>query len=341
MTIAPIRHRPHGPVRIALATVALALAFLATPGPAAAVENGTLGIRPAIEADFFHLSLYPGAATDATAIVNNFTQTPVTLLNYPVDGQTSPQGTFALASQSDPRTGVGAWVTLNADHITVPANSKLKVSFRITVPTGTPPGDYAGGLIIQSPPVQGETGTAKGDTTFRLDIVQRQGVRIYLNVAGIAVKALQHDDLSWQKTGDTLTFTLPVHNTGNTILHPSATLDVNGWFGANTQLKFDTPESLLPGANLNLHARLSQAPPAQRGSAAATITSEAGTDHTRTSIIYAPWALIGLALLILVAALYGAWRTARFIRRARHAIAQVTQIESGTSVPETTDPPSE
>jgi len=247
----------------------------------------------------------------------------VTLLTYPVDGQSSPQGTFALASQTGPRAGIGAWVRLDAAQITVPANSNLKVPFRLSVPANTPPGDYAGGLIIQSPPVEGETSIVGGDTAVRLDVVQRQGVRIYLNVAGTAVKTLQHGDLSWQQTGDTLTFTLPVHNTGNTTLHPRASLDVSGWVGANTQLKFDTPEIMLPGANLDLQARLAQAPPIQAGTAEATLTSEAGTSQARTSLIYAPWALIAIALLTLAAALYGAWRTARFIRRARHAIAQI------------------
>lgn len=342
MTISPVRARPRGPVRIVRMVAALGLALLATAGPAAAIDDGALGIRPANESDFFHLSLYPGAATDATAVVSNHTQAPVTLLTYPVDAQSSPQGTFALASQSGPRAGIGAWVHLGADWITVPANSDLEVPFRISVPPGTPPGDYAGGLIIQSPPVQGQTSTL-GGTAVRLDVVQRQGVRIYLNVAGAAVKSLQHGDLSWQQSGDTVTFTLPLHNTGNTILHPSSILDLSGWIGANTQLTFDTPESLLPGATLDLHARLSHAALIQVGSAEATITSEAGTDHARISIIYAPWTLIGISLLILVAALYGARRTVRFIRRARHAIAQVNRTGPGISVlstPPESEPPS-
>lgn len=335
MTIMAVHPRPRGPVRMVLMVAALGLALLAGVGPAAAVDNGTLGIRPANESDFFHLSLYPGAATDATAIVSNHTQAPVTLLTYPVDAQNSPQGTFALASQSDPRAGIGAWVDLGVDHITVPANSDLRVPFRITVPPGTPPGDYAGGLIIQSPPVQGQTSTLAGGTAVRLDVVQRQGVRIYLNVAGTAVKSLEHGTLSWQQSGDAVTFTLPVHNTGNTILHPSSTLDLSGWIGANTQLTFDTPEELLPGATLDVHARLPHPPLIQAGNAEATLTSEAGTDHAQTRIIYAPWALMGIAVLVFAAALYGARRTVRFIRRARHAIAQITRTEPRISVPET------
>jgi hypothetical protein len=334
------RARPHRFLRIAVTVGALALALLATAVPAAAIDNGTLGIRPSNESDFFHLSLYPGAATDATAIVSNHTNAPVTLLTYPVDGQSSPQGTFALASQTDPRTGIGAWVRLDAAQITVPANSNLKVPFRLSVPANTPPGDYAGGLIIQSPPVEGETSIVGGDTAVRLDVVQRQGVRIYLNVAGTARKSLELGVLSWKETGDTVTFTLPLRNTGNTILHPTATLDLSGWVGAKTELNFTTPESILPGANLDLTASLAQAPPIQVGTADATITSEAGADHAQVSVIYAPWLLLGIGLLLLAIVVYVAWRAARFLRRARRAIAQVAHAGPNGQTPTSAMSPS-
>ena len=327
--------RPRRALSAALMTAALALCLLAGSGPVAAIDNGALGIRPANESDFFHISLYPGAALEATAIVTNHTQTAVTLLNYPVDATSTPQGAFALANQDEPRPGVGGWVQLANDHITIAANSELKVPFKISVPAGTPPGEYAGGLIIQSPPVQGKTSTVDGDTAVRLDVIQRQGVRIYLNVAGTAVSTLKHGDLSWQQTGDTLMFTLPLNNTGNTILHPSATLDVSSWLGANTQLKFDTPESMLPGSALELHARLTQAPAIQSGTAAATFTSEAGTEHSETSVVYAPWPLLVVGLFLVLAVAYGAWRAVRFVRRARHAIAQIADNKRESRDPET------
>lgn len=312
---------------LALAMMVLAV-FLAS-GQAFAVDDGTVGIRPANESDFFHISLYPGAAIDAEAVVANHSQAPVTLLNYPVDGQTTPQGGFALASQTDPQKGVGAWVHLNADHLTIPAKSEMKVPFRLTVPPGTPPGDYAGGLIIQSPPVQGKTSTVNGDTAVRIDVVQRQGVRIYLNVAGTAVKALTHGDLAWEQKGDDLAFTLPVHNTGNTILHPTAELKLTGWPVTDTTLKFDTPESLLPGSSIDLHATLPKTPPAMNADAQANLSSEAGTAQAGTHILYAPWLILGIGLLILAGASYGAWRGVRFIRRARAVLAQTVAEAAG------------
>jgi hypothetical protein len=297
-------------------------------GPAIAVENGGLGIRPASESDFFHISLYPGAAIEAEAIVSNSTQDSVTLLSYPVDAQSTEQGSFAFASASETPAALGSWVQLDADQITVPANSELNVPFRLSVPAGTPPGDYAGGLIIQSAPVQGETSVVDGETAFRVDVVHRQGARIYLTVAGTAVKSLESGDLSWEQSGDTITFTLPLDNTGNTILQPIATLEVSGWIGADREVAFDQPESLLPGAKVELKATLEGIPPIQVGSAVATVVSEAGTDHVRTQFGYAPWTMIGVGVLLLAAGLYGILRLTRFIRRARHAIAEVAQTKS-------------
>ncbi len=317
------RARRHRSLRIAAAVGVLALALLATAGPAAAIEKGTLGIRPSSGSDFFNLSLYPGATTDATAIVSNGSDTPVTLLTYPVDAQPSAEGAFVLASQTDPRVGIGAWVQLDAAQITVPANSDLEVPFRLSVPANTPPGDYAGGLIIQSAPVEGETTMAGDDTAVRVDVIQRLGLRIYLNVAGTALNSLEIGELSWKQSADGLTFTLPLRNTGNTILHPRGTVDLRGGVGVNTELNFEAPESIFPGDSFDLQAHLAQAPPIQVGTAEATITSEAGTHYAQASVIYAPWLLMGIGLLLLAALVYGAWLAARFVRRARRAIAQV------------------
>ncbi|MET3905249.1 DUF916 domain-containing protein [Paenarthrobacter sp. 4246] len=319
---------PHRPGRVIVAMSLLILDILLVAAPASAVDNGTLGIRPETESDFFHLSLHPGAATEATAVVSNHTSSPVTLLTYPVDGENTVQGTFAMAAQSTPREGVGAWVELEAERITVPANTQLKVPFRLTVPEGTPPGDYAGGLIIQSPTVEGKTTAVNGDTAVRLDTIQRQGVRIYLNVAGTAAKSLAHGSLSWKQNGDNLDFILPVRNTGNTILHPSAHLNLSGWPATATRLEFDTPDGLLPGESIDLHATFARAPIFQTGTAEATVTSEAGTSEAGTRVFYAPWPLLAIGLVFFAAVLFGSWRAYRFIRRARIALAQLKSMGS-------------
>lgn len=326
MTISSSRVRPHASRLLALVLAALVVSpFLISLGaaPATAVDDGTLGIRPELESDFFHISLAPGAAIDANAVVTNHSAEAVTLSNYAVDGQSTPQGAFALAAQGDARSGVGAWVSLGPESITIPADSELMVPFRLSVPDTATPGDYAGGVIIESAPVEGETTSSGGDAALRLDVIQRQGVRIYLTVAGTAVSTLAHGDLGWDRSADTVTFTLPITNTGNTILYPTATLDVSSWIGATATLDFATPESILPGASLDLEATLTPARFLQAGNAEATLTSEAGDERVATSFLYAPWWFILASVLGLAALAFGVWRAVLFVRRAQRALAQV------------------
>jgi hypothetical protein len=310
----------HRAARILVVAVAILAAVFGFAARARAVDNGTLGIGPATESDFFHIALYPGSATDATAVVSNHTASAVTLLTYPVDGASTPQGRFSLASQADPSRGVGAWVHLDSDHITVPAHADLKVPFRLTVPVGTSPGDYAGGLIIQSPEQAGKTVTVGSQTAVQLNIIQRQGVRIYLHVAGTAIRTLQTGPLTWHHTGKTITFDLTIRNTGNITLHPTASLDLTSILGPNSHLQFQSPEMLLAGASLVLHTTLEDAPLIETGHADATVNSEAGTSHTRTTLTYAPPTLIAGAVILLAALFLAAWRITRFLRRARLAL---------------------
>ncbi len=293
----------------------LSTAFYWT-GPTMAVESGGIGIRPATGSDFFHITLFPGSAIDATAIVSNSTAMPATLLTYPVDALTTPQGGFALASQAEVRQGVGAWVNFSKREIIVSARSNVEIPFRLAVPAGTPPGEYAGGLVIQSPVTQGQTSSG-GDTAFRLDTIQRMGVRIYLSVAGTAKNSLSYGDLSWQRSSGVLTFSLSVRNTGNTIQQPSGSLELNSFLGSDSKLKFERIESLLPGAAMIMRAHQSDAPIVQAGKARAFITAKAGTHYADVKVFYAPWLFLPIALALLGAIFYLTRRLLRWAVRAR------------------------
>lgn len=296
-----------------------ALATVLAPLPAHAVDTGSLGIRPAHESAFFHLSAYPGETVHNTAIVSNHTDRSVTLLDYPVDAHDSATGTFAMASQTDRRSTVGAWVRLATDSINVPARADRPLAFQLTVPTGTAPGDYAGALIIQAPAVIGKTAVHNG-TAVRLNIVQRQGLRIYLHVQGTATRALSVGSLRWTDNGDGADFTIPIQNTGNTTLHPKGALSIVSSVGVNTRLRFTEVESILPGDELTLHAHLPRAALIQLGTATATIDSEAGPRTSAADYTDLPWTPIAVTLAsLLAAALVIGWIRSRRPGRVRRA----------------------
>ena len=304
----------------ALVLCVAAASMLASASSARAANNGAVSLKPADENDFFRFSLVAGAAEQATAIARNETATFTTLQRYAVDGTATPNGTFVLAAQTATRTGVGAWVKLDATPLVLPAHSESRIPFTLSVPVGTPPGDYAGGLIVQTPPQLGEASAMGNGDTLQMSTVQRIGVRIYLTVAGTALPALRPGALTWQRSGDTINFALPVHNTGNTIVHPVATLGVKSEMGVNTQLTFSTPESVLPGGSLTLHATLSQLPLFQQGTATATLPSEAGVSRSTAELAFAPWGWMALWMLGVAAIAYLTWRVARFVRNNWHLI---------------------
>ncbi len=315
--------RPRAAAALLLAALAATAGVILDPGPrAAAVDDGTLGIRPAAEADFFHLELAPGAALDTEAVVSNRGAEPVTLRTYPVDA-TSDAGGFAMQDESAPREGVGAWVQLERDAITVPAGAEVRVPIRLEVPAGTRPGDYAGAVIIQAPPAAGDTSQLGDGTAVRLDVVQRLGVRIYLHVAGEAVTELEAGSIQWQRNGDAIDFTVPISNTGNTNLRPEVELELQGWPGGSRRLEVDASQELLTGATHVLEATVDDAPPLFAGSASVVVRSEAGEQRASGSVVYAQWQLLVAALLVAVAIALIAWRAARFVRRARRAIAEL------------------
>lgn len=300
----------------------VALLALIPAGRAAAVENGSYGIRPATEADFLNLSVAPGAAVDAVAIVSNSTSAPVTFRTYPVDASSDANG-FAMQDEGAPRTGVGAWVQFEGQELTVPAESEAELPLRLSVPAGTQPGDYAGAIIIEAPPEEGETTELEDGTAVRLDVVQRLGLRIYLDVAGEAVLGLEPGELEVERGEGALTITLPITNTGNTNLDPRVDVVIDGWPGDPRQFTMEGTEDLLTGSTHTLEKQVEDMPPLFIGSAAATVVSEAGEEQVSESIVYVEWPLLVGALIVLIVLALIAWRVIAFVRRARRALAEV------------------
>lgn len=305
----------------------------AFPLPASAVDNGALGIRPANESDFFHVSLAPGATVETAAVVSNHGNGSVSLLIYPVDATNTTSGGFAFGGQKDSRTTIGVWSSIGVTKITVKANSEIRVPLQVSVPSGTVPGDYAGGLIIESPPVVGSSSAAgKGGAVTRIDVIQRQGVRIYLRVTGTATAKMAPASLSWKSTSTAVEFTLPMTNTGTIILHPKATLRVTSSTGSTPKdLSFNTPQSLLPGQSILLRAHLADPPLMDVAHLTATVTSEAATQKPTGTLVLMAWWVLVLILVGIALLAFASWRIIRYVHKSREAfrsLANMTTLKS-------------
>lgn len=270
---------------IAGAAVAVALAVPVSVSPAyAAPPSGGVGIAPGDERDYFHVTLAPGQHTERKAVVRNSTPNPVDILIYPVDATITPQGGFALDEQNVvPRT-VGSWTHLPVSRMHLAGYESTSVTVPISVPDGTPPGDYAGGVVVQRA-TNGTANTVQNGVSVQLNIIERVGARIYLKVPGQQEAQLEAGPLIWYRDGTSVVFSATITNKGNIRLHPTAKVKVTGFGLPDAVVAMNQIEELLPGSSVTVTGRLNGAPLVAVGQA--TLIAEDGVGHqvTRTASI--------------------------------------------------------
>lgn len=188
----------------------------------------------------------------------------------------------------------GTWLTLAADHVTIPPRTRAEVPFSVTVPPGVLPGDHSGAIMA-----------ASGG--------REMGVRIQLRVNGPRLAALTVEDVS--VSGGKIHYALV--NRGNTALTPRMTVRADGLFGEVLHREPRTlPEELLPGQRVTLTENW-PAPPTLdsvevhvRATAPGAARSEATASAT-----FIPWPTVASGGAALLAA---AGLTTWLLHRRRH-----------------------
>jgi hypothetical protein len=287
---------------------------------AGAVQTEGLGIGPAREADYFHLSLLPGGQTSNTAVVSNYSDKTARVRVYAVDGGLTPQGQFSLGGEAEPRQTVGSWLVLNVSALTLAPHTSAEVGFTLAVPAGTAPQDYVGGIVVEGEP-RSQPSEAIGQTAVQLNVVERLGVRVYLRVEGEAREHVVAGPLRWVRAGAGIEFALGLRNDGNVSLTPTGVVNLDGFGLAGPAIELSRPELLLPGAETTVRGRWANPPRYAFGQADAVVSYGDGhTTGAATSVRLIPVFYTAVLALLGMAFLYGAYRTARFVRAARAAL---------------------
>jgi len=226
--------------------------------------------------------------------------------------------------------GVGAWVRLERDVVTVGPGASITVPFTITPPKSAAAGDHAGGIVTF--PV-GSAAPAGAGPRHRLPV--------RLRVSGPLKPALAVDDvhIHYSDTANPLgagdaTVTYTIRNTGNVTLTARQAVSAAGPLGswARRAGRIADSPALLPGATWKGSAPLRGVTPALRlkatvavvpllADAAGSIAPLPATTATGHALAV-PWAL--LLVVIVVGGLVGvALRRARVRvpRRANGAVA--------------------
>lgn len=169
---------------------------------------------------------------------------------------------------------------------------------------------------------------------MQLNLVERIGVRVYLTVAGEAVRTLGVGNLTWERTGDGIRFEVPVTNTGNVRLDPRAELTFEGFRLPSSALRMSRVETLLAGSAVTLTGLWPHPPLLADGTATATVTFAGGEPVQRsTHLRLLPLPLAAGALLGLGAVAFAIWRFVRFLGKARAALRLAGEPAGATANP--------
>ncbi len=180
---------------VALGLVGISLPAAATVGAStplgsgwslAPTPNAGGGARSSID-----LTVAGGQRATDRMVLSNDTTGPLAFIVYPADASEGEgSGAFALSLPNTPMHEVGHWTVTAVHSLSVPPREAVTFPFTLTVPVGTPPGDYAGGVVAIDVAHQ-----TVGSGAVHLKVLSGVGVRIYLHVpgarhAGVAVEHL-------------------------------------------------------------------------------------------------------------------------------------------------------
>ena len=228
--------------RILMTLLGLGLAVIGMSGAVHAQEPAStdsplgFGIRPAQASEndptsfsYFTHSLEPGDELLDNALVINESDLPVRLQVYVAGAKTAVNGGTAFGNRHDTSSDVIDWVTLDVGEVSLQPGETQIVPFTISVPSDASPGDHVIGLLVEAIPTGTQTGSGATpeEPPFAVEVVQRVGVAVVIDVPGDRVAELAISDLRLgQQHEQGAVFEVAVHNTGNVMVNGHGTLTV-------------------------------------------------------------------------------------------------------------------
>jgi hypothetical protein len=186
-------------VRRALAAAVVALlGTLAFAASALGSLGATLALLPADQnGSWITMRVDPGEVVAGRAVLRNLTDRAQTAVLTAVDATTTGDGAFTLAGDDEPRAGVGRWASVDRARVALAPGEQRVVRYRVRVPADAEPGDYAGGLVARAEGAASREGAGGVTVT----VVERVGLRVYVDVAGVRDGTLHVEDVAADTAG--------------------------------------------------------------------------------------------------------------------------------------------
>ncbi|MGB4800495.1 MAG: LysM peptidoglycan-binding domain-containing protein [Candidatus Saccharimonadales bacterium] len=218
--------------------------------PAVSAQSLSVGGTPAYPksdnprtANIFIEKLKPGETVkDGIRIVNSTKDTRTINLGA-VDSVMAVDGSFSCRQNNEKKTGVGKWVVLSNQQITLAPATEEVVDFTITTPKDAGPGEHGGCVTFQDTKSYAKTSGSGIQLGFR------GAVRIAVTVPGVIRKELHIVRIDATRNQDGSYMVSPVaKNSGNVSLDVQARAQIFSMFGQKSRILDDAKYPIMPGA---------------------------------------------------------------------------------------------
>ncbi|MBS1884241.1 MAG: DUF3324 domain-containing protein [Actinobacteria bacterium] len=237
--------------------VAGAFALLAPPG-AALAAGPTFALAPAspTETGYFVLDAKGGKTLHESVTVTNVGGKAGSTRLYAVDATTGQTSGAVYRSRTEPRRGVGRWISLGKTGLTLEPGESRVVPFAVRIPAGTSAGQYLGGIVTQrytktvkKNPGGGGEGEEGGG--FKIKIQALSVLAVQVDVPGTRRARMNLTGIKPGGTPGHQALLLGIQNSGNVLTKGSGSLRVVNSGGRQVQRQEFALDTFVPDTRID------------------------------------------------------------------------------------------
>lgn len=176
--------------------------------------------------DYFDVTLDAGKQATLKGTIGNGSAIPVKAILYAADAHSGVNGGFILNDSTQPTTAPTTWLDFPTTTREFKAQEAIETSFTVSVPAGTPPGQYITGIAVETAEATRMPGSAPLLVKYRLMAA------VLITVPGKVSPGFTLGDVTIASEGQSATITGAITNTGNVRVRPAGTLTVTDASGA-------------------------------------------------------------------------------------------------------------
>ena len=240
-----------------------------------AVGNPKLG--------YFVYPATPGTVLHGAVIVTNTGDAGGVVKIYPADATTGSTTGAVYLTDSSP-TLAGTWIKLGSSQLTLAAGKQATVPFLVTVPAGTAPGQFVGGIVAETvAQVAGPKSKEKANVQIKVRNLSIVAVQVNLPGPKISKFTISKATIGGSKGFQQVL--IQISNDGNVIAKPALAVTIRNKSGLAIQTIKHRMDTFLPHTSISYPVTLTKGLPPGNYTTSVSLSypDSAGATQTTTA----------------------------------------------------------